>query len=224
MFEKNLFWSPYKRVGVCITNGIHIDNDDNLYVLMDQNRMIGDKPYPLHWASTLVKVKPGKSKVISAEKDGVPLALAKEGWPNRSRDIMEGWIENNAWLYVGVGFSGFRVGSSDCCVCWNARPALDLLRQSFAPEIDHFSVAVLDTNGNLIVRIGQYGNVDDGKPLILDNGPRNPNSIGGDEVALYQAAYLSTYSDRRLLISDGGNNRIVSVKLDYHTSQKIKLK
>lgn len=207
--------------GAFVTNGIHIDNDDNLYVLIDENRMLGNKPYPIKWASTLVKVKPNKSKMITDSKD-VPLALAKAAAPNRDKDFDSGWIENAEWLYGGVGFSGWR--SEESCICWNARPALDLLRRSFVPEIDHYSVAVLDTNGNLILRIGQYGNVDDGKPLVGDGGPKNPNSIGGDEVSLFHAAYVATHSDRRLFISDGGNSRILSVKLDYHTNQKVKLK
>ena len=206
--------------GAFVTNGIGIDKDDNLYVLIDENRMLGSKPYLINWANTLVKVKAGKSKMVTDSKD-VPLALAKEAAPAREKDFDSGWIENAEWIYGGVGFSGWRSGSS--CICWNARPALDLLGRSFAPEIDHYSVAVLDTNGNLILRIGQYGNVDDGKPLIVDGGPKNPISIGGDEVALFHAAYLATHSDRRLFISDGGNSRIISVKLDYHNNHKTKL-
>jgi hypothetical protein len=85
-------------------------------------------------------------------------------------------------------------------------------------------VAVLDTNGNLITRIGQYGNLEDGKPLVAEGGPRNPRSIGGDEVALFHAAYLGTHTDRRLFVSDAGNRRILSVKLGYHAEHKVSLK
>lgn len=207
--------------GVSVTNGINIDKDDNLYVLIDQNRMLGDKPYFLKWNNTLVKVKSGKGKIITESKN-VPLPIAKDSVPNRKQEISGGWIDNAEWLYGGVGFSGWR--TEDSCICWNARPALDLLARSFVPEVDHFSVAVLDSNGNLILRVGQYGNVDDGKPLIADHGPKNTTSIGGDEVALYHAPYLSTFSDKRLFISDGGNSRILSVKMDYHVNHNTKLK
>jgi hypothetical protein len=94
------------------------------------------------------------------------------------------------------------------------------LKRSFAPEISHFSVAVLDSNGNLILRVGQYGNIEDGVPLVKEGGPKAPVSIGGDEVALMHAAYLATHSDKRLFIADAGNSRILSVKLGYH-EQKI---
>ncbi len=206
--------------GVTETNGIFLDKDDNLFVMMDQNRMLGDKPYMINWGSTMVKVKAGKAKVISTDKD-IPVPLPIAARPNRSQDIVGGWIENADWIYGGVGFSGWRSGGS--CICWNTRPALDLFSRVFAPEIDHYSVAVLDSNGNLILRVGQYGNVEDGKPLIAVGGPKNPNSIGGDEVALFHAAYVATFTDHRLFIADGGNSRIASVKLDYHTNNKTKL-
>ena len=207
--------------GVNVTDGIHIDKNDNLYVLMQQNRTIGNKTYFLPWAETLVKVKAGKAKVISNSKN-VPLPIAGDSVPKRDSDLAGLWIENVDWMYGGVGFNGNKSGGS--CICWNARPALDLLARSFAPEVDHFSVAVLDTNGNLILRVGQYGNVDDGKPLVAEGGPKNPNSIGGDEVALFHAPYVATFSDKKLFISDGGNSRIVCVKLDYYVNHNTKLK
>jgi hypothetical protein len=130
------------------------------------------------------------------------------------------WVEGADWLYGGVGFAGWRLS----CICWNTRPALDLFARSFLPEIDHFTVAVLDTNGNLILRIGTCGNVDDGKPLIPDGGPAKPRSIGGDETALFYAPYLATHTDRRLFVADLGNSRILSVKLGYYAEEKVALK
>ncbi|MDP7254605.1 MAG: hypothetical protein QGF00_33725, partial [Planctomycetota bacterium] len=62
--------------------------------------------------------------------------------------------------------------------------------------------------------------VDDGKPLITVGGPRQTNSIGGDEVALFHGAYVGIHTDRRLFIHDAGNGRILSVKLDYHETER----
>ena len=90
--------------------------------------------------------------------------------------------------------------------------------------MDRYSVAVLDSAGNLILRVGQYGNVDDGKPLDLAGGPAKARSIGGDEVALFHAPYLATHTDHRLFIADPGNARILSVKLDYHATEKVPLR
>jgi hypothetical protein len=167
-------------------------------------------------------------------------------------------MEGAEWFYGGVGFAGknsARAGGG--CDCYNARFALDYFARSFAPEVGHYSVAVLDTSGNLILRVGRYGNVDDGRPLVADGGPPSPRSIGGlarpvqsaasstrqvrgrgqssvvrqptapppaDEVALFHAQYLATDTDKRLFIADAGNARIVSVKLDYHATERVALK
>jgi len=142
--------------------------------------------------------------------------------PKRSIDMRgytTGWVEGAEWLYGGVGFC-----TPGGCICVNSRFDMDYFNRSFVPEPLIYSVAVLDSNGNLITRIGQYGNVDDGKPLIADGGPPNTRSIGGDEVGLFHANYVGTHTDRRLFIADAGNARIVNVKLGYHAEEKIGLK
>jgi D-serine deaminase-like pyridoxal phosphate-dependent protein len=78
-------------------------------------------------------------------------------------------------------------------------------------------VAVLDANGNLITRVGTYGNVDSG-------GPDSKVPLAGDGVGLFYAPYVATHTDRRLFIADPGNARILSVKLGYHAEEKILLK
>jgi hypothetical protein len=123
-------------------------------------------------------------------------------------------------MYGGVGYGG----QGGSCTCWHSRCQLDYFGRSFAPEVIRFSVAVLDSNGNLITRIGRYGNVDDGVPLVKEGGPENTRPLGGDEVALVHAAYVGVHTDRRLFIHDGGNSRIVAVKLGYHSEERIQLK
>ena len=109
---------------------------------------------------------------------------------------------------------------------------MDGFGRSFAPEPDIYRVAVLDGAGNLILRVGRYGNVDDGMPLNRNDkadprspsGPPNPRSIGGDEVALFQPNYVGVHTDRRLFIADAGNDRIVGVRLGYHAEATVALK
>ena len=209
--------------GMTMSDGVGIDKDDNIYALAAPTRMLDGKPYPVSTTGTLMKIRPGRTKLLTAGKDGLPVPIDPNAAPSRPGDfsvshVGQGWAENVEWLYGGVGLNNMG------CICWNARPALDLFARSFAPEINHFSVAVLDSNGNLILRVGRYGNVDDGQPLIAEGGPAHVRSIGGDEVALLFGAYLATHSDRRLFIADAANSRIVSVKLGYHTEEKIRLR
>ncbi len=126
-------------------------------------------------------------------------------------------MEGAEWFYGGLGFAGKSAGrSGGGCDCYNARFALDYLGRSFAPELDHCSVAVLDTAGNLIVRVGRYGNADSA-------GSDSAVPLGGDEVGLFYAPYVATHTDRRLFIADPGNARIVSVKLGYHATEEVSL-
>jgi hypothetical protein len=218
--------------GVGFTHGVKIDRDNNLYAMVLGNRVIDGKHYWNPAAGTLVKWAAGQARVVGTHNKAIPVPLAKADLPDRAPDWLGGgktglkqaWAPNARWFYGGVGYNGEHHKNPDYgCDCNYSSFDLDYFARSFVPEVDHYSVAVLDSAGNLILRIGDYGNVDDGKPLIPASGPPNTRSIGGDEVALFHAMHLAVHSDRRLFIADLGNERIVSVKLGYHTSERVKL-
>ncbi len=214
-------------VGQC--DGVGIDGNGDIYVMHAPTRSYNGKRYFNNMSQTLMKVRPGqgRGKVISSS--GSPLALGDADKPKRSPDVQstrhgKAWIQDAEWMYGGVGFAGFNmIGHGGGCACWFSRFKLDYFARSIAPEPYQFRVAVVDSAGNLILRIGQYGNVEDGKPLIADDGPPNTRTIGGDEVSLMHACFVGTHTDRRIFISDLGNQRIVSVKLEYHTEHRIGL-
>ncbi len=217
--------------GITMTDGVAMDAEDNLYVFTNPARTPDGKRVLNPKTETLIKFKPGKGKVITSgdravrgsEGVRIPVLLGKGKGPDGPSQIAgrhqpAAWVQGAEWLYGGGGFS------SGGDTCWNARCALDLYARTFAPEPDRFTVAVLDTNGNLIMRIGKYGNLDDGKPLVPDPVIKQTRSIGGDEVALMHACYVGVQSDKRLFISDAGNRRIASVKLGYHVEERVALK
>jgi len=208
-------------------NGVGIDQDDNIYMLAASRRLMDGKPVDpgveRDVSGAVLKVAPSKVKVLSSGAGpGIPVPLPAESQPKRPADLAgytSGWVEGAEWFYGGIGFC-----TPGGCVCWNSRFDVDYFNRSFAPETLHYSVAVLDSAGNLILRLGKYGNADDGKPLIVDGGPPNPRAIGGDEVGLIYANYVATHTDRRLFIADAGNARILSVKLDYQVTDRVALK
>lgn len=221
--------------GIGHMNGLWLDGDDNLYCMVSAQRLINGKPYDTiedDLSDTLIKAKAGKAKALSSGP--VPVPLGENGQPDRLPDVQGsgsqgidglGWVEGAEWFYGGVGFAGMLASwASGGCCCWNARMAGDYFGRTFAPELRHFSVAVLDSAGNLILRVGHYGNVEDGQPLDPGGGPARTRSIGGDEVALFHAPYLATHTDNRLFIADPGNGRVLSVKLDYYVSDRVPLK
>jgi hypothetical protein len=203
-------------------NGVALDARGDIYLLNASPMTVDGKPFFDPLAGTLMKFTPGEGRVLTADRS-VRVPLTEK--PDRPPDLRHptAWVEGAHWMFGGIGWGGQNPGGSGCA-CWNCRFALDYLARSFAPETNRYSVAVLDAAGNLITRIGSYGNVDDGKPLIADGGPPNPRPIGGDEVALFRPAYVATHSDRRLFIADAGNARIVSVKLGYHAEQSVRLR
>jgi hypothetical protein len=213
--------------GLGVNDGMGLDKDGNLYFMLAASRVFGGQRYPNWMTGTVMKFAPDKTKILSA--GGTPVPLPDSGKPKRPVDVTGGgvgsaWVEGAEWLYGGVGYAGYGHGLTGyACCCWNGRYNIDYFARSFAPELDHYSVAVLDSNGNLILRVGRYGNVDDGKPIDPKGGPPNARSLGGDEVGLFHAAYVASHTDRRLFISDAGNGRILSVKLAYHAEEQVAL-
>ncbi len=207
--------------GLTNLDGLEIDADDNLYVLSATTRILGGKRYFNDLTETLLKVRPQAAKVIS-NLDDIPLKAGKTELPTRPADLSgstvgKAWVKGAEWFYGGLGFAGKNAGrSGGGCNCYNSRFALDYLGRSFAPEVGHFSVAVLDSAGNLITRVGRYGNAD-------SRGADSPVPLGGDEVGLFYAPYCAVQTDQRLYIADPGNARIVAVKLGYHTSRTVTL-
>lgn len=212
--------------GLGRVDGVWLDAGNNLYVMSVYHRMLKNKTPLSKLTSTLMKFSFKKGRLISDAKieNNVPVALPVGSEPERSPELYGNgniWVEGSEWIYGGVGFSGQHLPGG--CCCWHANLALDFYGRSFAAEVDQYDVAVLDTNGNLILKIGKYGNLDDGIPLIKEGGPVNPRSIGGDEVGLFHAAFVATHSDKRVYIADYGNGRVVSVKLSYHNTVNIAL-
>jgi len=205
------------------TYGLGLDTDNNVYALEAATRYYNGKKFFNDMSGTLGKFVSKKARIISdIDTPGrVPTPLKKNEVPQRSPDFGNGahgqaWVENGVeWLFGGIGFCGKNVGNG--CACFNCRFAFDYYNRSFAPELDRYSVAVIDGNGNLITRVGRYGNRDSA-------GAKSAVPLGGDEVGLVHGAYVAVHTDRRLFIADPGNARIVSVRLDYHTSETIALK
>ena len=207
--------------GTPIVHGVEMDAEDNLYLLVAPNRVLDGKPYFNEMAGTILKCRPKQLKVISKTHGAVKLAEGQG--PKRPVDVVDSkggpaWAEGAEWFYGGIGYGGFNTSKAGGgCDCWNSKFALDYFARSIGTETDHYSVAILDSNGNLIVRVGRYGNVDSA-------GPQSLVPLGGDEVGLMHPAFVTSHTDRRLFIADAGNARLLSVKLGYHQDALVRLK
>ncbi len=204
--------------GVGAGHGTLVDPNGDVYFLNTRNRIYNGKAfYPL--TGCVLKFKRGKGRFIASRNATIP--ISPELKPTFPQQLNGYWVKDADWIYPGAGFCR----NAAPCFCWNTRFAVDYFGRSFIPEYIRNQVAVLDTNGNLILHVGKYGNVDDGVPLVSDQKLRaqKPRSIGGDEVSLMYANYVTSHSDRRLFIADAGNGRIISVKLGYYAEEMVSL-
>jgi hypothetical protein len=111
-----------------------------------------------------------------------------------------GWVENCRWLYAGA--SPIVPGG---CSCPYLRHHTDWYKRSFVPEAYRHSFGVLDTNGNLLMHLGRYGNAD-------------------CESVSFSYAPCITGTDNYLCVSDPGNERLVVMRLDYHTRETVQVR
>ncbi|PCJ63224.1 MAG: hypothetical protein COA79_00015 [Planctomycetota bacterium] len=203
--------------GTPMTDGVFIDNKLNLYMMATKARTIKGKYLQDGMSSTLIKFKPKKGRFLQPGKN-IPIPLSTDNYPKRKQEIKGFWVEDYEWIYGGVGYGGFNASwSSGGCACWFARFKLDYFQRSFVPEPMQYSVSVLDSNGNLILRIGQYGNED-------SSGKKGLVKTKGDGIGLFHPAFTAVHSDKRVFISDVGNARIVSAFLKYHKEKIIDVK
>ena len=104
------------------------------------------------------------------------------------------------WSRFGASMIQPALARSDkspyCCQCWAARFDLDGFDRVFLPDQLRCAVEVLDANGNVLTRLGGYGNADDPGVALAD-----PRSV----MVTDQAAY----------IGDAANGRVLRVELGY---------
>ena len=218
-YGKIVYLDAVQGIGYC--HNVFMDKDDMLYVATGAYRT----GYTDENTGTLVKMPP-EGRILTTSST-LPLG---ELTPKRPPDTGLGgiggkaWWEDAKWFYGGIGFNGKNHGGIHACHCSQFRISQDYFARTFVPETVHYTVGVVDSAGNLIMRIGQYGNVDDGVPLVPEPKIPKPRSLGGDEVAFFHPAYLAVHTDRRLFVNDFGNDRIVSVKLGYHAQERVPLK
>jgi hypothetical protein len=215
-----------------LINGTMIDEDLSVYFVNARPRMMGANYFlwgrgsmigvkdakPQHpFTGTMIKTKPDTDCRILCDGAAIPL----EPRPTRPPDLKNGdypqnskpgadlcWVEGAAWLYAGA--SPIKpVG----CECPSQRLHVDWWKRVYVPEAYRHSIGILDTNGNLIMHLGRYGNYDSAA------GPKSRIPVGEDGVGVFCPHYISG-TDDRLVFSSWGT-WITVVKLGYHAENTV---
>jgi len=208
-------------------NGVQIDEDGDLYFSNARFRMVAGKPFLIgragRYGDPKHKETPFTGVFLKGDGNKVEFRsrrskIEMDPLPNRAPDLATAavtggyargsdvWVEGAKWLYAGA--SPMKPGD---CMCPQLRAHLDWYKRSYVPETYRHSIGVLDTNGNLILHIGQYGNFDSG------HGPRSKVPVGGDGIASTFVRYVSG-TDDYLVFEDWGE-RLVVLKLNYHVEE-----
>ncbi len=216
-------------IGGDIVNGVQIDEDRAVYLVNARPRAVpsnkaffrggkagnfGTDKKSNPFTGTLIKTKPDTLCRVLMARAVVPLEPVPNrppdvkvlDWPNSAAEFgatANGWIEGHEWLYAGAS-PITHVG----CSCPCQRLHLDWYKRSFVPEAYRQGIGVLDTAGNLITHIGQYGNFDSA------TGAKSMVPPGGDGIGIFVARVISGTDS--YLAFDCGGMWLMVVKLNYH--------
>ena len=149
------------------------------------------------------------------DPDMSPLTRA-ENAPENAPEYRTGYLMQRVkvtgaeWRYPGMGImpSSERQWGDPSCVCISSRLDVDPYGRVYMPDPFRFAVEIVDAAGNRIVRVGEYGNADDGKsgihfawPSGVDYGP-----------------------DGKLYVIDCANTQLTIVDFEYADRGKCRIK
>ena len=156
---------------------------------------------------SFIKSEPSGVRML-LKKAIIPMNPLPDRPPEFQRAGRDNWIEGAKWIYAGA--SPVLQGG---CECPSSRAHLDWYKRSFVPESYRHAIGVLDTNGNLIMHLGKYGNFDSGL------GDKSKIRVGGDDIAMYNVRYISGTDN--YLCFDVWGERIAVLRLNYHTEETL---
>lgn len=148
-------------------------------------------------------------------------------------------LQGALWMMPGVahcGDMGCGAGGEHCH-CTGCDFDVDNFGRVFAPDNGRQRVTVLDTNGNLILHFGAYGNQDYCGPesYVMDPKgkflrPRKPDDprdlkspFANPEIAFNWITGLAV-TDRHAYVADCANRRMLRVKLGYASTETCEIK
>ncbi len=217
-----------------LINGVQMDEDQALYFVNARPKYYNGKSFLFGkgglngvpnakrshpFTGSLIKSKPKTTCTVLLRNAKIPM----DPLPNRPPDLMnlnfmtnigEGagcWVDGAEWIYAGASPI-----TSTGCSCPRQHLGLDWYKRTFVPEAYRHSIGVLDSNGNLILHIGRYGNFDSGM------GSKSKVPVGGDGIGMMITRFISA-TDNYLAYGDWGE-RLMVLKLAYHAEETVSIK
>jgi hypothetical protein len=213
-----------------LINGVHMDEDGRIYLVNASPSVRGgrtflygkagrhgvpnDRRNRAPFTGTLMRTRPKKVRyrMISSpiKMDVLPdrpaeLAVGTVGNASKGKGRLA-WVDGAEWFYAGA--SPIKAGG---CSCQKLSFYLDWHKRSFVPEAYRHSIGVVDTNGNLIMHHGEFGNLDDALKM-----PK-----GGKTVITFNRFVSATDN---YMVFDDYNERFPVFEINYHAEAAAALK
>jgi hypothetical protein len=182
-------------------------------------------PYLFHLGSAM-KFPPSGGKIWGHKSNDGRKRAPQDIWdpgkaPAGATAYMDGYlgkrlkVEGALWRYPECGIvpsSNLRWGDPACC-CLVSDLDADPYGRVYVPNAFRFTVDRLDTAGNLIERIGGYGNADSA-------GPKS--RLPKPEIAFASPCHLDVAAGR-LYVSDRVNQRITAIRFEWSAEKTCRL-
>lgn len=188
-----------------------------------------------HGGNIWLKVNKPETNKPSAEPVALPASLPKvkvnASWRGDANEM-----QGHLWMAPGVAHVGDMGmgGGGEHCHCTGCDFDIDGFARVFAPDNGRQRVTVLDSNGNVVLHFGAYGNQDYCGPdsYVLDpkenyhrsrkaGDPKDLASpFASPEIAFAWIVGLAV-TDRHAYVCDSLNRRMLRVKLGYQAEESV---
>jgi DNA-binding beta-propeller fold protein YncE len=194
------------NVGNVRAGCVKVDADNNIYLGMPGYPKSHKLPYKSggDWfASTVVKTRPG-NKAFGPRKGQAKPAGATDWAGKHSMRWLGGVV--NAYPHQAPNGMARRHLS---CTCKEARFDLDLYGRLYIPNVLTYRITVVDNAGNVIKKIGHYGNAD-------SMGPGEKSLVKKPAIPLGFPMSVGAVPDsNHIYVGDPLNNRIVRIDTSW---------
>lgn len=174
--------------GLKDADGLRVGRKGAVYLVQGAQPLTQALPDGLAAGSQFHQTRWGSVIKFNSSFDKFPIGKIVGGWegqddkPTHKQKGTKGLhFENALWTYGGVSPVS---ADYNTCSCLKASFDLDLYERSFVPAGHTYTVNAIDANGNVVARLGGYGNRSDlvpGKPPAFDI----PRSVAVTDTALW---------------------------------------
>jgi hypothetical protein len=178
----------------------------------------------------------------SSRKNAAPVALLEnapegaepENAPEGAEPYLSSYLYREVkavgarWRYPGMGIvpASCRLWGDPSCVCMTSRLGVDRFGRVYLPNCFGFCVDVLDTDGNRLTRLGEYGNVDDVLRIAGGGGGDGSDQSTAEIRNPKSAVYFSwpAFVDAaggKVFVSDSVTRMITVVGFDWAAEKTV---